>query len=96
VRWSARGRADLKAIHDHIAKHSSFNARAISLEIVARAARLAETPRLGRVVPELGDPHIREIPLHSWRLVYELRGENLFILTLVHKRRSPAVEQLRR
>mgnify|MGYP001061990556 FL=1 len=88
LRWSARARADLKAIHDRIAKDSPINAKAIAREILASAARLPAAPRVGRTVPELGDPAIREISIHSWRLIYQLRAERVFVLTLIHKRRE--------
>lgn len=52
-RWSQRARADLKAIHDYIAKDSPANAKAVVRDILARAATLPDTPRIGRRVPEL-------------------------------------------
>jgi plasmid stabilization system protein ParE len=85
----------LKSIHDHIAKDSPANAKDIVRDILARAAALAETPRIGRRVPELEDPDIREVPAHSWRVIYQQRGDDLFIVTLVHRRRAPTPEQLR-
>jgi hypothetical protein len=39
------------------------------------------------VVPELGDPDVREIPVYSWRLIYQVRGGQVFVLALIHKRR---------
>ncbi len=95
LRWSRRARADLKAIHDYIAKDSPTNAKAVVREILARAAALPETPRLGRRVPELDDPEIREVPVHSWRVIYQLRGTTVFIVTLVNRRRAPAPKELR-
>ena len=95
LRWSARARVDLKAIHDYIAKDSPRNAKAVAREILARAATLPETPRAGRIVPELNDADIREVPVHSWRVIYQLRGSDLYVLTLVHKRRAPGPEDLR-
>jgi plasmid stabilization system protein ParE len=85
----------LKAIHDYIAKDSPLNAKAVAREILARAATLPETPRIGRIVPELSDADIREVPVHSWRVIYQLRGNDVFIVTLVHRRRAPAPEELR-
>lgn len=96
LRWSQRARADLKAIHDYIATDSPTNAQAVVREILARAATLPETPRIGRPVPELEDPEIREVSVHAWRVIYQLRGEAVFIVTLVHRRRAPAPEELRR
>ncbi|HMV71262.1 MAG TPA: type II toxin-antitoxin system RelE/ParE family toxin, partial [Pseudomonadales bacterium] len=63
--------------------------------ILARAAALPDTPRIGRRVPELDDPDIREVPAHSWRVIYQLRGNTVFIVTLVHRRRAPVPEDLR-
>ncbi len=94
-RWSQRARADLKAIHDYIAKDSPTNAKAVARNILARAAAIPETPRVGRRVPELDDANIREVPVHSWRVIYQLRGDSVFIVTLVHRRRAPAPEELR-
>lgn len=95
LRWSQRARADLKAIHDYIAKDSPTNAQAVVREILARATTLPETPRIGRRVPELDDPEIRELPVHAWRVIYQLRGTTVFIVTLIHRRRAAAPEELR-
>jgi toxin ParE1/3/4 len=95
LRWSERARLDLKEIHDRIRQDSPGNAKALVREFLARAEQLPTLPRAGRVVPELSDPDIREVPVHSWRLIYQLRGEHLFVLALIHKRRLPASDQLR-
>lgn len=94
-RWSQRARADLKAIHDYIAKDSAINAKAVVRDILARAATLPETPHIGRRVPELNDPDIREVSAHSWRVIYQLRDDAVFIVTLVHRRRAPTPDELR-
>ena len=87
VRWSERARADLKAIHDYIARDSRQNAQAVVREILRRADSLAATPRLGRVVPELREPELREVSAYSWRILYRLRDSEPCIVTLVHQRR---------
>jgi toxin ParE1/3/4 len=94
-RWSQRARADLKAIHDYIAKDSPANAKTVVRDILARAATLPNAPRIGRRVPELDDPDIREVPVHAWRVIYQIRANELFIVTLVHRRRAPAPVDLR-
>jgi hypothetical protein len=35
------------------------------------------------------------VPIHAWRILYELRGRDIFIVTLVHKRRAPTADDLR-
>ncbi len=94
VIWTIRARADLKAIHDYIAKDSRQNAQRVVREIHRKADELAEPPRLRHKVPEVNDPQLREISAYSWRIIYYLRDDNVFIVTLVHKRRQPSVEDL--
>jgi plasmid stabilization system protein ParE len=53
-----------------------------------------EPPRPGRTVPEINDPDLREISAYSWRIICYLRNGTVFIVTLIHKRRQPGVEDL--
>jgi plasmid stabilization system protein ParE len=94
VIWTARARSDLKAIHDYIAKDSPQNAKRVVREMHRKTADLAETPHLGRVVPELEHPDIREIPAYSWRLIYHLREQRVFVITVIHKRRQPSASDI--
>jgi plasmid stabilization system protein ParE len=63
VRWSDQAKADLKAIHDYIARDSTHYAKQVTRELVDKADGLAELPRLGRVVLELGDENGRPQPM---------------------------------
>lgn len=94
VIWTPRARADLKAIHDHIAKDSPLNARKIVRELVQQPGILPGFPQMGHKVPEINDDNLREISLHSWRIIYHLRQERIFIVTVVHKRRQLEVDEL--
>jgi toxin ParE1/3/4 len=94
VRWSRRARADLKAIHDRIAKEAPLNAKGVVREILRKADALAELPYRGRKVPELNDEQLREIPVSAWRMLYHVRQDNVFIVTLIHKRRQPSTEAI--
>jgi toxin ParE1/3/4 len=38
---------------------------------------------------------VREVPAHSWRVIYQLRDNDVYILTLVHRRGVPSSEDLR-
>ncbi len=48
VNWSQRARADLKAVHDYIAKDSLQNAKAVAREIRRRADGIETAPLGGR------------------------------------------------
>ena len=58
---------------------------AVFADRVLRAAdQLANFTRLGRVVPELGIEHFREIVVGSYRVIYRIRDEDVQILTVHH------------
>jgi len=46
--------------------------------------RLRQFPASGRVVPERGDPTIREVLVGSYRIVYRLVNETAQVLTVFH------------
>ena len=94
VRWSWRARADLKAIHDYIAKDAPLNAKSVVQTILHKADSMAELPYLGRKVPEINDENLREVFAHSWRIFYQVRGREVFIVTLIHKRRQVTADQI--
>jgi|SRR3989338_1930236 len=94
VIWTPRARADLKAIHDHIAKDSPLTAKKIVREMAQKPNVLLELPQMGRKVPEINDDNLREISLHPWRIIYHLRQSRIFIVTVVHKRRQIEADEL--
>ena len=94
VVWTPRARADLKDIYDYVAKGSRQNAQRVAREILTKANILAESPHLGRQVPKVNDPELREMPAYSWRIIYHLRNGVVYIVALIHKRRQPATEDL--
>lgn len=96
VIWTPRARADLRAIHDHIANDAPLNAKRIVQEMVRKTDALLARPHMGKKVPEVNDDSLREISLHSWRILYLLRQDNVYIVTLVHKRRDLQPEEIPR
>lgn len=84
-----QAKADLKAIHDYIARDSTHYAKKVTQELVEKTGVLAELPRLGRVVPELGDDNVRETLAYSYRILYEIRpGDDIVVLAAIHRRRD--------
>ena len=49
---------------------------------------MACLPRIGKVVDELKDDKIRELPIYTYRIIYEVSTDDVFILAVVHKRQD--------
>ena len=88
VRWTSPAKRDLKRIYDYIAEDSIFYARKVTEDIVSKSEFLEDFPEMGRVVPELENPLIRELIVYSYRIVYEITEGNVHILTIIHGKRD--------
>ncbi|MBI5746957.1 MAG: type II toxin-antitoxin system RelE/ParE family toxin [Nitrospirae bacterium] len=88
VAWSDPAKQDLKLIHEYIAKDSKFYAKKVSLEIVDKSEKLDIFSEIGRIVPEIGNPKIRELLIYSYRLIYEIFPDKIAILALIHSKRD--------
>lgn len=88
VKWSKTATDDLRGIYDYIAKDSVVYAKRVVEEIISKSDYLKKYPNIGRAIPELSNPEIRELIIYSYRMVYQVENENVEILTLVHSRRN--------
>jgi len=88
VRWTKPAKLDLRKIHAYIAADSRFYAQKVSTELIEKAQNLNDFPEIGRIVPEIGDPNIRELFIYSYRLVYEIFPSKIEVLALIHSKRN--------
>lgn len=87
LNWSQEAVEDLESIVHYIERDSTFYARAVARQIVIVAKKVPENPYIGRIVPELSCPEIRERFVYSYRLVYQIQAENVLIVAVIHGKR---------
>ena len=85
--WSREALDDIDNIADYISRDSLTHAQQVVERILTLGESIPAQPRLGRVVPELNDPQVRERFIYSYRLIYELRDEAIHILAVIHGKR---------
>ena len=87
VKWTAHAKSQLRHIHDYIAHDSPLYAKTVSEALVRRTLELDKLPRKGKIVSELNEDAVRELPHYSYRILYEISSENLVtVLAIIHKR----------
>jgi toxin ParE1/3/4 len=72
VALSPSARRDLRDIVRYISIDSPDRALVFARLLVDSTKRLSGFPEMGRVVPEFGDPSIREIIVRSYRVIYRV------------------------
>ncbi len=87
VSWSPIALTDMKAIATYTEADSPAYARAVVKRIQTATRSLADFPRAGRVVPEFGDETIREVFAYSYRIIYQIRANEVIVAAVVHGHR---------
>lgn len=90
LRWSLTAEADLRAIEDFIAKDSVLHAVHFVDRLIEAAEQLTRAAKIGRVVPEFNREDLRELLFRAYRIVYQVRGETVTVLRVVHGARDLA------
>ena len=85
VIWTPEAEQDRDDIWLHIAADNLRAAARLDELFSDAAARLADHPKLGRPGKILGTREL--IPHENYRMVYEIDGEIVCVLTLVHTAR---------
>jgi toxin ParE1/3/4 len=86
IRWMAVAKQDRAGIIDHILADNPRAAARMDRRFTDAAIRLANLPMLGRPGKIPGTREL--IPHENYRLVYEVQGDTVWILALIHTARQ--------
>ena len=84
IEWTERSLEDLNEIHDYIARDSKNYAHLFVKKIYETVQKLKDFPNIGRAVPEVNNPSVREIIFHNYRIVYRNLDNYVEIITVIH------------
>ena len=84
IRISSQAADDLEEICLYISKDSPFYAKEVVKNILHSIRVLEKFPKFGRMVPERQNPNVREIIFRGYRIIYQIRGEIVELITVIH------------
>ena len=85
--WTRPALDDVREIRAYIARDSPRYARIVAERLFDAVERLRTHPLFGRMVPELGQPTVREVIEAPYRIVYRVRADVLEVIAVVHAAR---------
>jgi len=88
IHWSLTAENDLRAIEEFIAKDSVLHAISFIDRLIERAEKLSSSPKIGRMVTEFSREDLRELIFRNYRVVYQLYGDSVTILRVIHGARD--------
>lgn len=91
IKWTTNAKDDLLAIVTYVKRESPSKAREIYLSIREKADSSNFFPLKGRIVPELQSEGItlfREVIASSWRVIYKIGNDTVYIMAVLDSRRN--------
>jgi len=84
IEWTDRSLEDLNQIHEYIARDSKNYANLFVKKIYETVQKLKDFPNIGRVVPEVNNPSVREVIFQNYRIIYRKMNNYVEIITIIH------------
>lgn len=82
VIWSRQSLERLSEIEEFIARDSLERAVRFVDCLIERGESVSRNPQIGRIVPEISNPSIREIIAKKYRIIYRVQEDTIEILTV--------------
>lgn len=88
LNWTPQSIHDLENIAEFIARDSKRYSIVHIRRIREKARMLKTEPKVGRIVPEVGIEHVRELIFGNYRIIYRIvSSERIDVLTVHHAAR---------
>jgi toxin ParE1/3/4 len=87
VHWTAAARAQLRDIHAYLTRTSPHYTQSTVDRLTRRSEQIGAFPFSGRVIPEAGDVHVREVLDGSHRVIYHVLEHQIDDIAVVHSAR---------
>jgi len=82
--WAPQAREQVADAFTYISAERPSAALRWFDEVVDRAGSLSAFPDMGRMMPEVGRPEVREILVQPYRLIYRRDPERIVIIGVFH------------
>lgn len=92
--WTREALEKLVEIENFISRDSQENAEKFVDYLIQQADFISGNPKMGRMVPEISNPALREIIVKNYRIVYHLKEDYIEVLTLFQGQRLLRVAEL--
>ncbi len=84
VKWTIQAKSDLRSIFDYISIDSAKYAQRQIQGIIRSTTSIRDNSKIGRIVPELKNPKVREVIVSKYRIIYHLKNEHRIDILTVH------------
>ena len=95
VIWTRESLEKLSEIEEFIGTDNPKRAVTFINHLIERGESISRNPKIGRTVPEISNPDIREIIVKKYRIVYRVKKDKIEILTVFEGHRLLRIDELK-
>jgi addiction module RelE/StbE family toxin len=95
VIWTREALEKLSEIETFIGTDNPERAETFISYLIEQSESISQNPQIGRTVPEILNPEIREIIVKKYRIVYRLKKQKIEILTVFEGHRLLRIDELK-
>jgi toxin ParE1/3/4 len=92
--WSPLAIDRASEIAEYIASDKPSAADKWITTLFSKVEQLVSAPKIGRVVPEIGDEQFRELIYGNYRIIYRVEKRQVSILTIRHGKQILPIEDI--
>jgi plasmid stabilization system protein ParE len=89
VIWTKQAIRMVNEFVDYIGQDDYEAAKQWALKLMSQTDKLADHPRIGRIVPEYNEDTLRELIVGNYRLAYRIKENGIYIEAVWHVRQIP-------
>lgn len=93
INWTRQAIEDIYEIREYFRPQSEKYAEQLTDKIFEKADNLEQYPQMGRIVPELERPEIRELIYKNYRIIYHVVSVDRIDILAVHNGLRPLTEE---
>ena len=94
VIWTDEAVENLWEIEQYIGSNSPKNAESFVNHLIEQGESIALNPHMGRMVPGISNPEIRELIVKKYRIVYRVHEQEIEILTVFEGHKLLRLDEL--
>ena len=94
VKWTNEALENLWEIETFIGRDNPKKAESFINHLIEQGKSIALNPHMGRMVPEISNPEIKELIAKKYRIVYRVHEQEIEILTVFEGHKLLRIEEL--
>lgn len=94
VKWSDEALENLWDIEKFIGRDNPEKAERFVTYLIEKGESIVLNPHMGRMVPEISNPEIRELIVKKYRIVYQVQEGQIIILSVFEGHKLLRIDEL--